>query len=125
MVEPVDDAQSLFECRRFAAQLAIERQHLSDALDGVREVERRAAQREVALAVEAMAQERDQAVVERDRAVVEREIAVAERDRAISERDRARAEAHDATARLMHVTSSTAWRVTGPVRRVLQALLGR
>ena len=125
MVDRVDDAQALFECRRFAAQLAIERQHLSDALDGVRQAERQAAQRDVAPVVEAMAVERDRAVAERETAITEREMVVAERDRAIEERDRARAAAHDASARLEHVTSSTAWRVTGPVRRVLQRLLGR
>lgn len=111
-------AQELFEVKRFAAQLAIERQHLSDSVDSLRVRERDAAHAELTPHFEAARRERDHARAERD-------AALAERDAAWAERDRARAEAHDAKAMLDRVTSSTAWRVTGPARRLLQALLGR
>ena len=110
--------QELFECKRFAAQLAIERQHLSDAVDTMRSRERAAADAEIAPLLDAARRERDAAAAERDRAH-------ADRDLAISERDRARADGHDAAAMLERVTSSTAWRITGPARRLLQALLRR
>ncbi len=111
-------AQDCFESRRFAAQLAIERQHLRDTMDSLRAREREAARAELAPLLEAAASERDVARAECDRMR-------AERDAAIGDRDRARAEAHDAIAMLRRVTSSTAWRITGPARRTLHALLGR
>lgn len=104
-------AQELFESKRFAVQLAIERQHLRDSVDSMRVREREAVQAEIAPQLEAVRRELDSAL--------------AERDAAIAERDRARADAHDAAAMLDRVTSSTAWRLTGPVRRLLQTLLGR
>jgi hypothetical protein len=110
--------QELFESKRFAVQLAIERQHLSDAVDTMRSRERAAADAEIAPLLDAARRERDAAAAARDRAY-------AERDAALAARDQARAEAHDAIAMLERVTSSTAWRVTGPARRLLQGLLRR
>ena len=117
-VPPSDLAQELFEVKRFAAQLAIERQHLSDSVGALRVRERDAAHAELTPHLEAARRERDAARAERD-------AALAERDAAWAERDRARADAHDAAAMLDRVTSSTAWRVTGPARRLMQALLRR
>ena len=109
-------AQELFETNRFAAQLVVERQTLRDALDAATQRERvlaqqEAAQQEAARQTEAAHRERDQARQERDAA--------------LTARDRAEAEAHAAAALLQRVTSSTAWRATGPLRRVLAALRGR
>lgn len=104
-------AQELFETKRFAVQLAIERQHLSDSVDTMRSREREAAQAAIAPLLDAARRERD--------------TATAERDAAIAGRDRARADAHVAAVMLERVTSSTAWRMTGPARRLLQALLRR
>ena len=111
-------AQECFESKRFAAELAIERQHLRDSVDTMRAQERDAAQAAIAPLLDAARRERDAALAERDRAH-------AERDAVIAERDQARAAAHDAAAMLDRVTSSTAWRITGPARRLLQAVLGR
>lgn len=114
--------QAAFEAQRFAAQTAIERQHLSDAIDGIRlqslEAARRMAATESAAAFAAIQ-------AERDRAWAERDAVAAERDKVIAERDRARIEAHATGAMLERVTSSTAWRITGPARRVLQVVLRR
>ena len=114
--------QAAFEAQRFAAQTAIERQHLSDAIHGIRvqsiEAARQVAATESAAAFAAIRAERDQAWADRD-------AVAAERDRVIAERDRARIEAHATAAMLDRVTSSTAWRMTGPARRVLQAVLRR
>lgn len=115
-------AQAAFESQRFAAQIAIERQHLSDAIDGIklqaREAARSAAASESEAVLAALRGERDQALAERD-------AIAAERDRAIAQRDRARADAHDSGAMLERVTSSRAWRLTGPARRMMQAVLRR
>ena len=111
-------AQELFETQRFAAQLAIERQHLRDSVDTMRARERDAAQADIAPLLDAARRERDAATAECDRARDERDVAAVERDRA-------RADAHDAAAMLERVTSSTAWRLTGPARRLLQKLLRR
>jgi hypothetical protein len=114
--------QRAFEAERFATQTAIERQHLADAIDGIRLHARETARRDAASESEAaFAAIRD----ERDRARGERDAMTAERDRAIAERDQARIEARDTGAMLDRVTSSTAWRLTGPARRVLQAVLRR
>ena len=104
-------AQELFEANRFAAQLTIERQRLVDELATVRERERSAAREEADKVIDAARRERDQARLERDQALVER--------------DQARADDQDATARLQRVTSSTAWRLTGPFRLLFMVLLGR
>lgn len=117
--------QSLFEAKRFAVQLAIERQHLSDAVDTMRDDAMAAARDEVAPLVDAARAERDAAQAERDAAHAERNAAFIERDAALADRDRARDAARDAAAMLDRVTSSTAWRLTGPVRRLLQTVLGR
>lgn len=105
------EAQELFETKRFATQLAIERQHLRDSVDTLRVRERDAAHAEFGPLLDAARRERDAAMLERDAAIVER--------------DRARAVAHDATAMLDRVTSSTAWRMTGPARRLLETLRRR
>lgn len=110
-------AQELYETKRFADQLAIDRQNLSDAVDTMREREREEAQTAVAPLLEAARRERERALAARD-------AMAAERDAAVADRDRARAAAHDAAAMLDRVTSSTAWRVTGPARRLFQALRG-
>ena len=118
--------QAAFEAQRFAAQTAIERQHLADEVDGIRAraletalgTARLQAASESAAAFEAIR-------AERDAARAERAALAAERDRVIGERDRARIEARDTAAMLARVTSSTAWRITGPARRVLQAVLRR
>ena len=111
-------AQELFEASRFAAQFSVERQALADHLDRVRAGERRIAQDEAARQVDAARQERDRACAQRDRAITER-------DNARRERDRARSDQQAAAAMLDRVTSSTAWRLTGPMRRVAMLLLGR
>ena len=113
-----DLQQELFESRRYAVQLGIERQHLRDRIDGLRDEALGVVRREMGEAIEAAVQKRDRALAERDGLVGARDLAMAERDRAMGERDAAR-------AMLERVMSSTAWRVTGPVRRVLQTLLGR
>lgn len=95
-------AQELFESRRFAATLAVDRQTLADAL---------AAAANAASAIDAALQARDRAVRARDAAV--------------AERDRARAAAHDAQAMLHRLTSSTSWRLTAPVRVLLMRILRR
>lgn len=114
--------QVAFEAQRFAAQTAIERQHLSDAINGIRlqslEAARRMAATESAAALAAIQ-------AERDRAWAERDAVATERDKVIAERDRARIEAHATGAMLERVTSSTAWRMTGPARRVLHVVLRR
>lgn len=114
--------QAAFEAQRFAAQTAIERQHLSDAIEGIKlqalETARQQAASESEAAFAAIRGERDAARAERD-------ALVAERDGVIAERDRARIDARDTGAMLERVTSSTAWRLTGPARRVVQAVMRR
>ncbi len=114
--------QAAFEAQRFAARTAIERQHLSDAIDGIRlqalETARLQAASESAAAFEAIRAERDAALARCDALATEL-------DRVIGERDRARIEARDTGAMLERVTSSTAWRMTGPARRVMRAVLRR
>lgn len=115
-------AQRAFEAERFATQTAIERQHLADAIDSIRLQARETARREAAAESEAaFAALRG----ERDRARADCSGMIEERDRALAERDRARIEARDTGAMLERVMSSTAWRLTGPARRVLQAVLRR
>jgi hypothetical protein len=55
------------------------------------------------------------AVAERDEAVAERDEAVAERNEAVAERDAA-------VARAVTIEGSGFWRLTGPLRRTLEAL---
>ena len=94
-------AQELFESNRHAAELALARHALADALTHA------------------------QASAEADaRADAAREIDAARqaRDVAFAERDRARAAAE---AMLRRVVGSTSWRMTAPVRGLIAALLGR
>ena len=118
-------AQALFESRRFAVQLGIERQHLRDPIDALRGEAEMAARRDLALEIEAVLRDRDHAQSERDGMLAERNAMLAARDRALAERDAVTVERDQARAMLDRVTSSTAWRMTGPARRVLQTLLGR
>ncbi len=97
-------AQELFESNRHAAELALARHALADALTHA------------------------QASAEADaRADAAREIDAARqaRDVAFAERDRARAAAEAAEAMLRRVVGSTSWRMTAPVRGLIAALLGR
>lgn len=118
-------AQALFESRRFAVQLGIERQHLRDSIDALRGEADSAARRDLAAEIEGVLRERDHARSERDDVLADRSGILAERDRALAQRDAVTAERDMARAMLDRVTSSTAWRLTGPARRILQTLLGR
>jgi hypothetical protein len=97
----------LFESNRFAAQLAVARQELADELATVEARVRAEAARDV------------------DAARRERDTAFEARDEAVRVQDQARAAQHAAEARLARVTSSTAWRLTAPLRHGMMLLLGR
>ncbi len=64
----------------------------------------------------------DQAVAERDQAVAERNQAVAERDQAVAERDQAVAEWDQAVAEWDILVNSTTWKMTAPLRALLDFL---
>ncbi|MDR1913431.1 MAG: polysaccharide pyruvyl transferase family protein [Clostridiales bacterium] len=63
--------------------------------------------------------ERDNAVTERDNAVTERDNAIAERNNAVTERDNAIAERNNAVAERMYVYASTSWKITAPLRAII------
>ena len=97
-------AQELFETNRHAAELAIARQTLVDALD----------------AADARALARARAEILPELEAIRRE-----RDAACAARDHAQRRARDAEARLHRIASSTSWRITFPLRAALATLLGR
>ncbi len=96
-------AQELFESNRFAAELVVARQNLVDELAVVTAG---------AAQVEAACRERNEA-------------AWLERDQARMERDAALERMWAAEGMLDHVVTSTAWRITGPLRHGLATMLGR
>ncbi len=93
-------AQELFESNRYAAELAIARHALADALATAESRARAQAEADALRAIEAARKDRDAALTERDRAL-------------------------EAEARLQRITSSTTWRMTAPLRALVAALLGR